>query len=84
MAGPWWWGVTYHKDFFFKSFFFCLNHCVLLREVGLVWGVYLGGVLAMCSHLRCSLLAKSCLGRGFAGGELGRLVVSTVGSHYGC
>lgn len=54
-------GLTYHNHLFFFLFFIflsCLNHCVLLWVVGLVWG----GLFGMCSCLRCRLLAKSCLG----------------------
>lgn len=69
-------GLTYHKHLFFFFFFpfSCLNHCVLLWVVGLVWG----DLSEMCSCLRCSLLAKSCLGW-----RVCRLGTGTAWEHHG-
>lgn len=61
MAGPGQWDLyttIIFFSFFFLIFLSCLNHCVLLWVVGLVWGPLFG----MCSCLRCRLLAQSCLG----------------------
>lgn len=71
-------GLTYHKHLFFFLLFFIflsyLNHCVCFWMVGLVWR----GLFGMCSCLRCSLLAKSCLGW-----RVCRLATGTAWEHRG-
>lgn len=78
MVGPGQWDLhttsIFFSFFFFFIFLSCLNHYVLLWVVGLFWG----GLFGMCSSLRCSLLAKSCLGW-----RVCRLGTGIVWEHHG-
>lgn len=56
--------------FFFFIFLYCLNHCVLLWAVGLVWR----GLFRMCSPLAKSWLGVCRLGTGTVWEHRGQLL----------